>query len=230
MDLFELAAKQAAQETDGAPVQPPAAPPAEAPAPVDSTKAYAERLKNDRAKIREELQNELAQSMGYKTWNELTSANQTKVITDAGLDVEKVKPIIEQLIKNDPTVIAAKASLAAQETNAREEKERADLLELNKRYGTQFRTLDDVDEASMALYKQGVPLVKAYGVEHYDELIKTQGQNVPSKSHMSVPPASGGSTQHTPGHVSADEMKVFKLINPHASDDEIRKYIANQNK
>ena len=190
----------------------------------DATKAYSERLNADRAKMRQEVENEMAQSMGYTTWDEYRAAQRKKVITDAGLEPEQVEPVVSKLLASDPAVIAARELKAAQEKVASDEANKSELLALNSTYGTEFKSMDELDDATKVLIEKGVPLVKAYGIEHLDDVVKTREQVIPSKGHLVSVVGSGKSS--TPKVVTPKQMEVFRLFNPDASDEQIIAYLS----
>lgn len=190
----------------------------------DATKAYSDRLNADRAKMRQEVENEMAQSMGYTTWDEYRAAQRKKVITDAGLEPEQVEPVVSKLLASDPAIIAARELKAAQEKVASDEANKSELLALNSTYGTEFKSMDELDDATKVLIEKGVPLVKAYGIEHLDDVVKTREQVIPSKGHLVSVVGSGKSS--TPKVVTPKQMEVFRLFNPDASDEQIIAYLS----
>ena len=88
MNLFDKAAKDDLGNAGnpGQPVPPTDGNPENI--PVDQTKAFAERLKTERVKIEREARNELAQSLGYDSWEDLKRENEDKLLTASGLDAE----------------------------------------------------------------------------------------------------------------------------------------------
>lgn len=74
-----------------------------APPTGDETKAFSERLKKEKAKLKDEL----AASLGYSSWEEATEARANDVLLDHGIDYETVKPVLKDLLKSDPDYIAA---------------------------------------------------------------------------------------------------------------------------
>lgn len=226
MDIFEKADKQ---------VDPATAPPADnATSPVDgngadskdATKAYSERLNADRAKLRSDVQTEMAQSLGYASWEEYRAARRKTVITDAGLEPEKVLPIVDKLLASDPEVLAAKELRDSQAKARSDEQVKAEILTLNSTYGTEYKSMDEIDEAVKALVSKGVPLTKAYGVEHLEELATLTNPPQPTKSHLANVPGVGKS--NPPKVVTPEQMTVFRQFNPSATDEQIIAYLNKQ--
>ena len=71
--------------------------------PVDNTKAFSERLKKER----EKLKTELAQELGYESWEKATEDRTNNTLLNKGIDPDTVKPILKDLLKSDPDYIAA---------------------------------------------------------------------------------------------------------------------------
>ena len=74
---------------------------------VDQTKAFATRLKQEKAKAKQEAKEEIAQSFGYASWQEYADAQTNNKLLDNGLDPESVRPVLKDLIKNDPEYLEA---------------------------------------------------------------------------------------------------------------------------
>lgn len=64
----------------------------------NDTKAYSERLKKDRDK--------LAKQLGFNSWDEALENRQNNTMLDNGLDPDTVRPVLKDLLKNDPDFIA----------------------------------------------------------------------------------------------------------------------------
>ena len=228
MSIFDMADKQDGQGT-GNP-NPQATPPVEDANKPDSngTKAYSDRLNADRIRIRKEeeqkVRMETAQSFGYQTWDEFVAAHGNKVIEEAGLDVAVAKPVLDKLVESNPDVLAAKRLLAEQDVKAKDEAISKALFELNSKCGTQFTSIDEVDDATKALYEKGVPLDKAYRAEHFEELTKSVGSPSPTKGHLAGNNLGSGTGSPAPT-ITPQEMEVFRILNPSASDEDILKYV-----
>lgn len=223
MDFFDLADKL---DPANSPTQDPATPPVEdgnGVKPVDATKAFSERLNVERSRITDEIHQETAQSFGYKTWDEFQKASKEKLITDAGLEPDKVNPVIDKIVAQHPSVIAAKEQ-AEQTAEATRIKSEADaLFAINEKFKTELTSVDDLDEATLALYKKGVPLDKAYIAEHLDDVMKSRAQSQPSKDHLQ--PVGSRTIQN--GDVpplTKEQIAMYKRFNPGITDEAIQKY------
>lgn len=202
--------------------------PTEGNASSNDTKAYSERLKKDRAKITEDVRKEIAESFGFSTYDEFIESRQNEVIRAAGLEPEVAKPVLEKLVNSNPAVLAAKRSQSEQSSEVLKQKERDDLFALNSKYGTQFTSLEEIDDATRALYEKGVPLDKAYGVEHLSEVsAKSNKATSPSKGHLQNVTGSSSTGSSNKPPLDAKQMAIFRKMLPNASDEEIKKFYNN---
>ena len=158
----------------------------------------------------------------------MQTANEQKIIDESGLEPDKVKPLIEKLVEQHPSVVAAKNLQAENEALVLKKEETDALFELNRKFKTSYKELSEVDEAVRALYKKGVPLDKAYAAEHLDEIVKSQAPSNPSKDHLQ--PVGKPGEAHLPRTVTPQELAMFRKFNPRASAEEISAFIAKQTK
>lgn len=202
--------------------------------PADNgAKAYAERLNKDRERIRSEERERIAQDFGYTSWNEYIDAQTNSKLLDKGLDPDEVRPVIKELIKSDPEY------LEAMEYKKREEALKAriwgeeEVRKLNEKFGTTYTSIDELDEETVKLFNQGISLDKAYASQHYEEIqdsaVKKARINS-GKDHLKEPNGSTPPPTETRVEVSEAEFRKFKSINPYASDEEIKAYIARTRK
>lgn len=128
--------------------EPPKEEPEKATPPVeDQTKAFSERLKKEK----EKLKSELARELGYESWEKAAEARATDTMLNKGLDPEKVKPIIKDLLKTDPDYIAAieyKKEKEELEKNIWAENE---LKKLNTKFNLGIKSVNDLDSETIKL-------------------------------------------------------------------------------
>ena len=94
-DIDDMADKDLFEETSGNPSEEPQTDPV--PPTEDPTKAYSERLKKDREKIRIEEREALAKEFGYDSYEKFRDAHVDNSLLDKGLDPDTVKPLINML-------------------------------------------------------------------------------------------------------------------------------------
>lgn len=210
------------------PAEPKEEPAKEATPPVDKTKEYSERLNKDRARIKQETQAELAKAMGFESWDEMLAKKHDDTMLEKGLDPELVKPMIKEFLQQDPDYIAAMEYKKDKEAKEKEIWAQNELLKLNNKFGLGLTSIEDLDENVIKLWNSGIPLDKAYAAEHYVDLEKLAMKKAivkgNGKEHLINPGTSGNKTDKVKT-LTPEELKMFKQINPYASEEEINKYI-----
>lgn len=139
-EILNDEADKGTPESETPPVEEPA--PKDAPPAVDQTKAFSERLKKEKEKMKAEL----AKELGYESWEKAMSEKAQSALLDSGIDPEKVKPIIKDLLKSDPDYVAA-----IEYKKDREELEKKlwadnEIKNLNSKFGLGLKSVEDLDE------------------------------------------------------------------------------------
>lgn len=178
----------------------------------NGAKAYSERLKKDREKIRLEERENLAKSFGYDSWDAYIDASTNNKLLDSGLDPESVRPVLKDLLKNDPEYIEAMKYKAEKEELEKQIFVNTSLQELNKKFGTNFKDVDELDAETVKLWNSGVPLDKAYAANNYasiaDNAVKNAAKNIDSgKSHLTN--TTGSTQQSSSKEYTKEELAVF---------------------
>lgn len=195
------------------PDNPPADPPSE-------TKAFSERLKKEKEKM--------AKQLGYNSWDEALEAKTNDKIIDKGLDPDTIKPMLKELMEADPDYRAAMEY--KKEKEAVEQKIWADneLKKLNEKFGIHIKDINSLDDNVVKLWNSGLSLEKAYAAEHYEDIqkaaIKRGNIRQTGKEHMIDPVGQGPGTD-TVKKPTAEQISVFRALNPGVSDEDIIKYI-----
>lgn len=181
----------------------------------NGAKAYSERLKKDREKIRNEERENLAKSFGYNTWNEYLDATTNNKLLDNGLDPDSVRPVLKDLIKNDPEYVEAMKYKAEKEELELKLFANNSLQELNNTFGTNYKSIDDLDPDTIDMWNKGTSLTKAYAANNWvkiqESAIKKATKNSDNgKGHLKD---TTGSTQKTETkNYSKEELDVFGLF------------------
>lgn len=201
------------------------------PEPVDQTKAFAKRLREETEKVRQNERDNIAKSFGYSSWQEYADAQTNNKLINEGLDPETVRPVIQDLIKNDPDYIEAMKFKAEKEELEKELFATNSIRELNARFGTNFKSVNELDEGTINDWNKGTPLEKAFVANNYTLLIENaiKKHNVGKdngKSHMKT--VTGNTTQTTAREVSKSEIDVAKAFG--YSEEQLRNYINRTNK
>ena len=196
----------------------------------DETKAYSERLKKDREKIRNEerrvLQEEQAQSLGYESWEEFVKESTNKKLIDEGLDPDRVTPLLKDLIKKDPEYQEALRYKKEKEEYESKVWAKTQLEQLNSKFNTNFKDVEELDDETIEMWNNGIALEKAFVANNFDKIkdskLKKSKINDASKKHLKS--VSGGGTAGTPIVVTEDEVQAFKSVNPDATKEDIIKF------
>lgn len=133
---------------------------------VDQTKAFAKRLKESTEKARIEERENIAKSFGYESWSEYLDAQTNNKILDKGLDPEAIKPMIKELIQNDPDYLDAMAIKKEKENLEKEFFAQTAIKDLNEKFGTKYASVNDLDEETITMWNKGISLEKAYAANN----------------------------------------------------------------
>lgn len=65
---------------------------------------------------------------------------------------------------------------------------------------------------------------KAYAAEHYAEIEKNLKTKAPNGTEHMKPIVGKGTTPPASKTLTVEQLKIFKMLNPNASEDEIKKF------
>ena len=198
---------------------------------VDQTKAFAKRLREETEKVRQNERENIAKSFGYNSWQEYADAQTNNKLLNEGLDPETVRPVIQDLIKNDPDYIEAMKFKAEKEELEKELFATNSIRELNAKFGTNFKSINDLDQETINDWNKGTPLEKAFAANNYGLLIENavKQANVVKdngKGHMKT--VTGNTTQTTAREVSKSEIDVARAFG--FTEEQLRNYVNRTNK
>lgn len=196
---------------------------------VDQTKAFATRLKEEKAKAKLEAKEEIAKSFGFSNWQEYADSMTNKSLLEKGLDPEEVRPVIKDLLKNDPEYIEAMKYKAEKEELEKEIFASNSIQDLNAKFGTSFKSVNELDEETIKMWNNGVPLDKAYAANNWNKIVESAVKKVSmdnGKSHLKT--VTGSSEQKSGKQISTDEIQVAKMFG--FSEEQFRNYIKSHEK
>ena len=195
---------------------------------VDQTKAFATRLKEEKAKAKNEAKLEIAQSFGYDSWDEYVESQTNNKILDSGLDPEVIKPMLQDLIKKDPAYVEAMRYKAEKEELEKEKFAEDAIRLLNVEFGTNYSSINDLDEETIKMWNNGTPLDKAYAANNWKTLQEIAVKKVNKQTGKEHLKEVGGSREKIEvKEPTQDEMKVFKAFG--FSEQQAKDYL-NKNK
>lgn len=210
---------------DTAPVEQPTSPVE----PVDQTKAFATRLKEEKAKAKLEAREEIAQQFGYSTWQEYADAQTNSKLIDKGYDPEEVRPFIKDLIKEDPEYQEAMKYKAEKEELEKEFFAQESIKALNDTFGTAYKNVNELDPETIKMWNEGTPLEKAFAANNWSKLqemaVKKAAPVDNGKSHLTQ--VSGSNESSKTREVSKDELRVFKIFG--IDEEAAKNYVKSHN-
>ena len=189
---------------------------------VDTTKAFAKRLKESTSKAVSEERERIAKSLGYESYADMEKKRETEIYTKNGLNPEDVSPIVDELVKarleNDPRI----RELSEYRNQKVQEFGKKELAELTKLTDGAITSLSQLPKEVIERWSQTGSLVKAY-MELEGVNLVTKIKNSYSKgstSHMNTP---SGSSAPEPKlrHLTDEEKRVWKFFNPSMTDEQL---------
>lgn len=197
---------------------------------VDTTKAFAHRLKEATAKVRQEERENLAKSLGYEDYATMQKERENKLLEDKGLDPEDVAPVVEELVKKrleeDPRL------KELEEFRQKKIKDWAEkeLVELSSLTSGKIKKFEDVSKEVIELWKQKGSLKAAYLELEGEKLIReiqtgiAGEQNMGTSTHLKNPTGTSKSINGDGTRpLTAEEKRVYKIFNPSISDEQLNK-------
>ena len=203
-----------------------------------ATKAFSNRLKEERAKIEKEYaekkQKELdaiAVSRGFKDWNELSDYSNQEKLEQIGIKDTKVfNEYVSDLISNNPSVIEAQKIIESAKEKEQEEIIKTAISEINA-VDSDIKSVDDLlnmpnYDAYYDLVSKGYSLTDAYKIVAFDKITSHKAasaaqvvkNNIESKGHMKS--MTGG--QPNDVIVPDDVLAMYHKNSPQMSEQEIK--------
>lgn len=182
---------------------------------VDQTKAFAQRLKEEKAKAKVEAKQEIAESFGYTSWQEYVDAQTNNKILDKGMDPESVRDVLKDLIYTNPEYVEAMKYKKEKEDLEKEIFASNSIKQLNATYGTNYNSINDLDPETVRMWNEGTPLEKAFAANNVALLIdnavkKAAAARDSGKSHLKT--VVGSSEESKTRDISSEELRVARAF------------------
>lgn len=182
---------------------------------VDQTKAFAQRLKEEKAKAKVEAKQEIAESFGYTSWQEYVDAQTNNKILDKGMDPESVRDVLKDLIYTNPEYVEAMKYKKEKEDLEKEIFASNSIKQLNATYGTNYNSINDLDSETVRMWNEGTPLEKAFAANNVALLIdnavkKAAAARDSGKSHLKT--VVGSSEESKTRDISSEELRVARAF------------------
>jgi hypothetical protein len=193
------------------------------------TQAFARRLKEEKAKAKLEARQEIAESYGYASWQEYADAQTNNKILDKGMDPDSVRDILKDLIYTNPEYVEAMKYKQEKEELEKEIFASNSIKKLNETYGTNYKSVNDLDSATVDMWNKGMDLEKAYAANNIQSLIdlavkKTVASRDNGKSHLNN--INGSSEEVKVRQVSQAELNVAKSLG--LNEEKFKEYVKRQ--
>lgn len=203
-----------------------------------TTKAFSNRLKEERAKIEKEYaekkQKELdaiAVSRGFSNWDELNAYNDKDTLEEIGIkDPEKFNSYIDKLVSKNPSVIEAQRIIESNKEKEQEEIIKTAISEINS-FDSDIKSIDDLlnmpnYDNYYELVSKGYSLTDAYKIVAFDKITSNKAasaaqvvkNNINSKGHMK----SMTGTASNDIAVPEDVLAMYHKNLPNMTDQEIK--------
>lgn len=197
---------------------------------VDQTKAFAARLKEEKAKAKLEAKEEIAKQFGFSSWEEYSNSQTTNKLLDRGLDPDSVLPVIKDLIKEDPDYQKAMEYKAREEELEKELFATNSIKALNDKFGTNYNSINELDQETITMWNAGTPLEKAYAANNWDKIrdaaVKKASSMDNGKSHMV--PVSGGNVKSNARELTKEQLRAFEAIGGFTKEQVMEYYKKHQ--
>ena len=190
---------------------------------IDTTQAFAKRLKESTDKARREERDAIAKSLGYESYADLEKQRENKFLEDKGFDPEQLSPVVDEIVKkrmdNDPRM----KELEELRKKQVEEFGKRELAEITKLTDGEITSLAQLPKEVIDLWKQKGSLKSAY-MELEGEKLITKIRSEQSKGtthHLQNP--SGKTSQPNKRPLTDREKSVWKQFHPYMTDEELNK-------
>lgn len=197
---------------------------------VDTTKAFANRLKESTEKAVRQERERFAKELGFESYTLFKQNQEATLLKEKGLDAEQVKPVVEELVKqrleNDPR-FKDLDRIRAEQVKEFGKKELAEITKLTDGEITRF---DQLPEEVLKSWASKGSLKAAYLELKGEELIfKVRSeQNRGSTNHLKTPGGSNPPPDTNKRLLTEQEKSVYRFFNPKMSEDELSKITTNK--
>lgn len=209
-----------------------------------ATKKYSERLNNDRAKIREDVEKEytakldrIAKARGFENWAELEDYSAQQQLEELGVqDKDAFKNYINNIIDNNSEVLRARQIIAEQQEREAKRQLEEQVAEIGKLDSSIASVNDLLSHPSydriVERVKKGANIVDAYKLENFDALTGRNTEaakqsvynNINNKSHVNTVRGTSPNDVVVPN----DIMAIYKKNFPHWTEEQIKKHYAKE--
>lgn len=189
---------------------------------VDTTKAFAHRLKQSTDKARQEEREAIAKQLGYTSYDDLQKSREKKVLEDKGIDPDQASDVINELVQqrlNSDPRLKELEEFKKQRIKEFGEKE---LAEISKLTNGEITSMSQLPKEVIDLWKTKGSLKAAYLELEGEKLITKMRSEQSKGSTAHLQSASGDSPAPSGKRLLTDkEKQTWKFFNPHMTDEEL---------
>lgn len=192
---------------------------------VDTTKAFAHRLKESTEKARREEREAIAKQLGFDSYEALQKDKENQILKDKGFDPEVAGSTIDELVKNRIDNDPRMAELEELRRNKVMEFGKKELAEISKLTDGQINKFEQLPQEVIELWKKTGSLKQSYLALEGDKLVtklkseKSKG----STDHMNTPANNSTVSDSQKRPLTAKERRMWKTFMPNISDEELDK-------
>lgn len=197
---------------------------------VETTKAFANRLKQSTDKARKEEREAIAKSLGYESYEDMETKRKNKLLEDKGLDPTDVSPIVDELVKQKLESDPRMQELEEFRKYKRDEFAKRELAEVTKLTDGAITSLAQLPKEVINRWQELGSLRLAYLELEGENLIARAkgGQSKGSTSHMNSLNSNATPPPTKTRPLTAEEKQIWKVFNPGISDEELNKKTVNK--
>lgn len=191
---------------------------------VETTKAFATRLKESTEKARKEERDLIAKQLGYDSYDDMQEKRTKEQIENKGLDPDEVTPIVEELLKQRLESDPRMQELESYRKQQKAEFAKKELAELTELTGGEITSLAQLPKSVVERWAETGSLRTAYleleGVNLINKI--RSGQNKGTTSHMQFA-GSAAPNNSNKRPLNEKEKQMWRYFNPGISEDELNK-------
>lgn len=191
---------------------------------IETTKAFATRLKESTDKARKEERDAIAKQLGYESYEDMQVKRTKEQIENKGLDPDEVTPIVEELLKqrleNDPRM----QELESYRKQQKAEFAKRELAQITELTGGEITSLAQLPKAVIERWAQTGSLKSAYLELEGENLLNKvrNGQGKGTTTHMQSVGSNGFSSSNK-RPLTDKEKQMWRYFNPGISEEELNK-------
>lgn len=196
---------------------------------VETTKAFATRLKESTEKARREERDAIAKQLGYDSYEDMQIKRTKEQIENKGLDPDEVTPIVEELVKERLESDPRMQELEGYRKQQKVDFAKRELAEITRLTNGEITSLAQLPKAVIERWAQNGSLKSAFLELEGENLLNRvrNEQNKGSTSHMQFS-GSGASNTGNKRPLTEQEKHMWRYFNPGISEEELNKKLVDK--